>query len=133
MTPKIYISLVLEDELVDTNLLTLLQELGTTAIWQKGELKNNTALTHLNNGCSFSRSPITGFSVEGVIESFLQFLETEKPKVLEVIQAYQLNPTLSLTIYINDIMPSVHLTHQLLERLSKMKAELDLDLILTNE
>lgn len=133
MIPQIYISLVLEDEIVDSKLIALFQELGATAIWKKGELKNNTALTRLNNGCSFSYCPVNSFSVEDVIGSFLQFLEAEKPDVLEVIQTYHLNPTFSLTVYISNITPSVHLTPQLLEKLSNMNVALDLDLILTDE
>jgi hypothetical protein len=131
MTPEIYISLVIEEEAVDNNLLNTLKEMGATNSWLKGQPRGKTVVTHENNGCRFSANdqPITYFYLEEVINDFWQHIKQNQKELVKTIQKNDLAPILSVVVYVVDIMPSIYLESPLLKELAQVNIGIDIDVI----
>lgn len=132
MTPEIYISLVIEEDALDDNLLISLEKMGATDSWLKGQPKGNAILTHENNGCKFSAEaqPTTDFYIERVVNDFWQYIKRNKKELIKTIQKNDLAPILSIVVYIVDIVPSIHLENTLLKELAQVNIGIDIDVIL---
>ena len=131
MLPKIYISLVIEEESIDLDILKILNKLGATTLWIKGERKNNTIKTHKNNGCAFEAQPVLDINVDYAIRYFWETFKIDDIGLLEVVEKYNLSPVLTIAIYMYDIMPAIHLESFLVKKLAHFNIGLDIDIMLT--
>ncbi len=129
MKPEINVSLVIEEEAVTPELLKLLEELGATEIWLKGEAKERSLVTYQSNGCSFTAKPVTSLSVEEVISDFWDGVK-ENQGLVTIIEQYSFMPILSIAIYVSEILPSIHFESYALREFSKLNIGVDVDIIL---
>lgn len=131
MTPEIQISLVIEEEAVDDELLSIFSEMGATNFWHKGEAKGRSIITYEYNGCAFKGQPTRSLSVEDVTNHFWDHFKLERNGLHKFVQEHDLAPILSITIYATDIMPSIHFDSTVLKKLAIFNVGIDIDVILS--
>jgi hypothetical protein len=128
MIPEIHISLVIEEESLDEELLNKLIELGATNYWHKGQLRGKSRASHENNGCSFKAKATTNYNVESVISDFWQSVNQDRKELLKAICLHNLSPIISVVVHVHDIMPSIYLEKSLLKSLAQVNIGLDIDI-----
>lgn len=132
MTPEIYVSLIIEDESVDEDVLIVLKKIGANSTWIKGQAKGNSSAIYKNNGCAFKLQSIKDVSVDYAVNYFWAYFKLEESDLFkDIVQKNKLFPVLSIAIYANDIMPSIHLESHVLRKLVYLNIGLDIDIILS--
>lgn len=131
MIPEIHISLVIEEEFIDDEVLDTLGKMGTTESWHENQLRENSVSIHKNSGCAFKAHPIIGWSVENAINHFWDHFKLEEVGLSSIVREHNLAPILSIAIYIDDAAPSIHLESSILTRLLESNIGLDIDIILS--
>ncbi len=130
MEPEIYVSLVIEEEAITPELLNLFKKLGATTLWSKGRSKEKGHLAYQSNGCSFKAKPVTGLSVEEVIYDFWKDIK-ENSDLFKFIEQHSFMPILSIAIYADEIMPSIHFESYILREFLQFNIGIDVDIILS--
>ncbi len=130
MESEIYVSLVIEEESVGPELLDLFKEIGATALWSKGQSRGESIATHQDNGCAFEAKPVISLSVEDVINDFWDYIK-KKRELLKIIEKHGFAPVLSVAVYTDEIMPSIHFESYILKEFSQFNIGIDVDIILS--
>jgi hypothetical protein len=131
MIPEIWISLIIEEEAVDDELLNIFSEMGATDSWHKGETKGRSIITYEYNGCAFKSQPIRDLSVEDATNHFWDHFKLERNGLHKIVQKHDLAPILSIAVYASDVMPSIHFDSSVLKKLSLFNIGIDIDVILS--
>lgn len=131
MIPEIYISLVIEEEAVNADVLHMLSKIKPSILWQKGQFRGKSSLAYTNNGCSFTMQSVIHTDIGYALNSFWEYLEQKNVDLLkDIIDKYHLAPILSVTVYTSEIMPSIHFEQYALKKFERLNLGLDVDIIL---
>jgi hypothetical protein len=123
------VALVLTGTNVDPAAITQVVALAPTATWRTGEHIERTLLTRKEDGWVFALPKVETLDFGEHLLSLLNALETHRDRIVTAARKFALDTEISCAIYMNEVMPSVHLTPELLHRIAALGADLDLDLI----
>jgi len=128
-TAEIHLMLVIVNDSIEGELLSQLIEIGATKSWAKGTPKVphcDCKILHKNNGCEFG-SVVNSHSVP--IAEFWNEIKINET-LLRIIEQHHFLPTLSLVIYSNEFMPSIHFDTSVIADMAFHSVEIDIDVIL---
>jgi hypothetical protein len=127
MKTKISVYFTLTDFEIEPDQITTLLGISPYKAWKVGDLaRPNTKIREKENGWQLKSNPENSDELESHISSLLEYL---KPKWKELIEITNNCYTeLSCVIYIEDEIPSIHFDQKIIQQLSELKAEIDVDL-----
>jgi hypothetical protein len=114
--------------------ITQLVMINPTRTWYEGESIQGTNLKRKHNGWCLSHGrPKKNISIEDHISPLMNKLAPKAQAIKEICEEYELDSEVSCAIYIIDETPIINLSNKILEAISGLGAELDIDIILTRK
>ena len=130
ITPKFRIALCLTGTIVSPDDITSAIGIVPTATWKVGDPIDSTRLRMKHDGWKLELPDRDGFELEPVLNEMLNIIDSRFDRVVETIKRHHLQCEIACAIYLQDAAPSCNLTMDTLNRLCKVGATLDIDIIL---
>jgi len=125
MIPQIYVSLMIQNEAMTLQDLDILNDIGATSCWMKGQKKPIN--TYFTNGCKFESKSELSYKAGEVALHFVRELIDTKPELVEIICKYNLSPMLTIAVYFSDIMPGIVIDYAEIQFLAKYNISINFD------
>jgi len=131
MIPEIKIEFIICGSLPPDEITSFIGILPTRT-WKFGDLINGTTITRKQNGWCLSSNLVTpSIIVENHLKPLFEILLPKAEVINEICKKYDLEAEMSAAIYVIDEIPDLFLGSETIAVIAKLKAALDLDIILT--
>lgn len=121
-------SLTLTGKGFDPKEITSALGIQPTKTWRMGSSIQNTLLKREHDGWEWSSGYVRTLNLPELVDRVLDALEPVSDKLVEVRQKLELDVELQCVVYVRDQTPIVGFSLATLERIGKLKAEIDIDL-----
>ena len=105
-------------------------QLAPTKTWRVGDSVQSTRLKRENDGWVFSVPQKEARDVGALVSELLVIVDRHKQEIVLAAEQLRLEVTISLGVYMRGETPSCSLDAELVRRISELRANLDIDLIL---
>jgi Domain of unknown function (DUF4279) len=129
-TPEVSVSFTLTGADFDPDQISAILGINPTATWRLGDRVGQSAIHRRHNGWTLRIGPEFRFDWDQLLRQLLDDLDSVTDDLLKsLIVELRLYPEIVCVAYVYDATPSFHLNLSDLERIQRLSADVDLDII----
>ena len=128
--PRIQVDLKLTGHFEPAELADFIT-LTPTGTWRAGEPVQSTRLRRKSDGWIFGIPQREDYDANAILCELLDKIEPHRDEIMKAVRRFGLETDISFGIYLRDESPACWFSADTIERVSKLGANLDVDLILT--